>query len=284
MKVQSIPVFHSASVGRWSGDHSAPPIKAINLDHSLNYLLTSANNNVEPPEQPSSSTSSSSLISSLHTTDLTQQNHPPSSVVGNSIPQPHLHIVSHSPAACSDTVTQAVKVAHIAVQTDHGNVPVVPSISSQSVTAMSSSEFDNKMEHMMTTALLNAKDTVNTIEAISQSLLMKSVSRESSLMSIPLQHQLTSTQCVANNQGVAYSQDVINTPRMTTIQELANSHNSQNGNLMDSRTHITPSGHTPRSHADHVITSQQHSYTLYNTGHHEDTSLYLNRWGISLIF
>lgn len=237
-------------------------------------------NNIQPPEHPSSSTSSSSLISSLHTTDLTQQNHPPSNAVDNAVPQSHL-----SPAACSDTITQ-VKVAHTAVQTDHHDDPVVvPSVSSQSITAMTSSEFDNKMEHMMATALLNAKDTVNTIEAISQSL-MKSVSRESSLMTIPLQ-PLTSTQCVANNQGVANSQDKVNTPRMITIQELSNSHNSQyNSNLMDTRTCVTPSGHTPRSHdvitshGDQVISSQQHSYTLYGIGHHEDTSLYLNRYSI----
>ena len=279
MKAQSIPVLHSNSVGQWSRDHSAPPTKAINLDHSLNYLLlNSTNNNVQPQERPSSSTSSSSLISSLHTADLTQRNHPSSNVVDNAVPQSCPHTVSHSPVACSDTVAQ-VKVAHTAVQTDHGNDPVViPSVSSQSVTAMTSSEFDNKMEHMMATALLNAKDTVNTIEAISQSLMMKSVSREASLMTIPLQQPLTSTQCVANNQGVTNSQDMVNTHRMTTIHELTNSHNSQhNSNLMDARTPITPSGHTPRSQADHVISSQQNNYTLYDTGHHEDTSLYLNR-------
>ena len=275
VKAQSIPALHSTSVGRLSRDHSAPPTKAINLDHSLNYLLLNSAN-VQPPEQPSSSTSSSSLVSSLHTADLTRQNHPPLNAVDNAVSQSHPHIVSHSPTVCTDTVTQ-VKVAHTAVQTDHGNDPVVvPSVSSQSVTAMTSSEFDNKMEQMMATALLNAKDTVNTIEAISQSL-MKCVSRETSLMTIPLQQPLTSTQCVANNQGVANSQDMVNTPRTTTIQELTNSHNSQYNNLMDTRTHITPSGPTPRSHADHVISSQQHSYTLYDTGHHEDTSLYLNR-------
>ena len=249
--------------------------------------MNTANNNVQPPEHPLSSTSSSSLVSSLQTTDFTpsQQNHPPSIVVDKPVPQSHPHTEPHPSAACSDTGTTQVKLAHTAVQTDHCSVPVVPLVSSQhSLTTMTSSEYDHKMEHMMATALLNAKDTVNTIEAISQSLLMKSVSRESSLMTIPLQHPLTSTQCVANNQGVANnqavanSQDVVNTPRMTTIQELTNSHNSQNhGNQMDTRTHVTPSGHAPRSHANHVTMSPEHSYTLYNTGHHEETSLYLNR-------
>ena len=261
----------------WSRDHSAPPTTAINLDHSLNYLLHSADRKVEPLERPSSSTSSSSLISSLHTTDLTlsQQllNHPPSSVADNSVAQSH-PLEPHPPAVCNDTGVQTIKVIDTAVQTDQCGVPVVPSVSSHhSVTTMTSSEFDHKMEHMMATALLNAKDTVNTIEALSQSLLMKSVSRESSLMT--LQQPLTSTQCVANNQAVANSQHVANTPRVTTIQEPHHSPQG-NSNQMDTGTHVTSSGHTPGSHANHVITSQ-HNYTLYNTGHHNDTSLYFNR-------
>lgn len=169
-------------------------------------------------------------------------------------------------------------VTESAVQTDQSIIPpVVSTIASQpSVITMTSSEFDQKMEHMMATALLNAKDTVNTIEALSQSLLLKNVSRESSFTT--LQQQLTSTQRVANNQAVANSQDVVNTPRMTTIEEPANSHISQEYTNHQMNTNVSLSGHTPRSHANHVITPPQHNYTLYDTEHHhEDTSLFLTR-------
>jgi len=133
---------------------------------------------------------------------------------------------------------------------------------------MTSIEFDHKMENMMATALLNAKDTVNTIEAISQSLLMKSVSRESSLMT--LQHPTTSTQlCAVNNQALANSQEVFNAPRMTTIQEATNSQDShvQENN----RTAVTS------THTDHMIPSSQHNYTLYDTTQNDETTIYLNR-------
>lgn len=282
-----------------SRDHSAPSTAVVNLDHSLNYLLHSTDNNVQPPWYPSSSTSSSSLVSSLHTTDLTisQQldDQPPSAIVDNCVPQPNLSVQPHSSAAYCDTGVQTIMVTHTGVQTDQYGV--VPAVSShQSVTAMSSSEFDHKMEHMMATALLNAKDTVNTIEALSQSLLLKNVSRESSLITVPL--FTSSAQGVANNKGVGNSQNVTendgaansqdvtnnkgvtNTPRLTTSQELANTSLEYTNNQMDARTHVAPSGHTHgSSHADHMISPPQHSYTLYDTTgcHHEDTSLYLNR-------
>ena len=293
MQARSIPVLQSASADQHlqlSRDHSAPSTAVVNLDHSLNYLLHSINSNVQPPQYPSSSTSSSSLVSSLHTTDLTmsqQLDDQPPSAVDNCVPQPNLSVQPHSSAAYCDTGVQTIMVTHTGVQTDQYGV--VPAVSShQSVTAMSSSEFDHKMEHMMATALLNAKDTVNTIEALSQSLLLKNVSRESSLITVPL---FTSAQGVANSQnvtendGVANSQNVTNnkgvanTPRMTTIQELANT-SLEYTNQMDARTHVAPSGHTHgSSHADHMISPPQHSYTLYDTTgcHHEDTSLYLNR-------
>ena len=277
-------MFHSASVDQWSHDHPAPPTTVVNLDHSLNYLLHSTNGTVQPVGHPSSPTSSSSLISSLQTADITSQQllHQQQPTVANtpaSQPHPPVHSELHTYPACSNTGTQTV--THTAVQTEQcDTVPVVTS--QQSVITMTSSEFDQKMEHMMATALLNAKDTVNTIEALSQSLLLKTVSRESSFMN--LQHQLTSTQCVANNeaaannQGVANSQGVTNTPRMTTIQELTNSHTLQEctGNQMKTRT--SQSGHTP--HVDHMTSSpQQHSYTLYNTADHhdDDDSTYLTR-------
>ena len=264
MQAQSIPVLHSSSIGEGSRDHIAPPTTAINLDHSLNYLLQSANK-VQLPECASSSTSSSSLISSLHTTDLapSQQHHPPLSIADDSITQSP-RTEPYPSAGFSD----AVKLTHTAVQTDHCNIPVVSSASSQHsmLTTMTSSEFDHKMENMMATALLNAKDTVNTIEAISQSLLMKSVSRESSLMAI--QHPMISTQpYMANNQAVANSQEVFNTPRMTTIQELTSSQYSQENN----RTAVTS------THTDHMIPSSQQNYTLYDSTHYDDTTIYLNR-------
>lgn len=213
----------------------------------------------------------------MHTNDLTDSQ--PPAVADNCLPHPHLplHTEPCLPAAHSDSGTQTVTVTHTAVQTDDSNIPVIPSTSHHSMITMTSSEFDQKMEHMMATALLNAKDTVNTIEALSQSLLLKNVSRENSFATLPVQQQLTSTQYVANNQGVANSQDVVNTPRMTTILELTNPHASRQytSNQMDTSTHVTPSGHTSRSHANHM--TPQHSYTLYDSGHHEDNSLYLTR-------
>ena len=84
-----------------------------------------------------------------------------------------------------------------------------------------------------------------------------------------------------NNEGVANSQDVANKPAgVTTTQELTNSHISQeySGNQMDNRSHVSPSGHAPTSHAGHMITPPKHNYTLYDSQYyHKDASLYLNR-------
>lgn len=281
MKV-NIPAFNSAPVGshfQWSHDYSAPPTTVVNLDHNLNYLLQSTNSNTQPLEHCSSSTSTSSLVSSLHTANITPSQQPPTVV---SQPHPPVHVEPRPSPVCSssDAGTQTMMVAHTAVQTvDQYNV--IPVVCSQQ--SVGSSEFNDKMEQMMATALLNARDTVNTIEALSQSLLMKTtVSREPSFITAP---QLTSTQHVANNQEVTNSKDVTNTPGMTTIQELTNSHTLQEctSNQMDIRTCVPPSGHTPKSHANYMITPAELNYTLYDTSrHHEDTSLYLNRYGISL--
>ena len=285
MNFKTIPVFRSASAGphlQSSHDHPAPPTTVVNLDHSLNYLLQPTNSNVQPPECLSSSTSISSLVSSLHTMDDQEL----STAVDHSVPTPRL-LEPHLTSGRSDVAVQTRTLTDSAVQTDRCNIVPLTSSHQSVITSTSSSDFDQKMEHMMATALLNAKDTVNTIEALSQSLLLKTVSRESSFVNVPLHHQMTSTQCVANNEGVANSQDVANTPRMTTIQELANSHTSQyNSHQVDERTHVTPSGHPNTSshadhmtsHANHMITPPQHNYTLYDTGHHhDDNSLYLNR-------
>ena len=284
MNVTSIPVFRSASAGphlQCSHDHPAPPTTVVNLDHSLNYLLQPNNGDVQPPAKClSSSTSTSSLVSSLHTAD----NQELPTALDHSVPTPRL-LEQHLISGCSDVAVQTKTVTETAVQTDQCNI-VPPTSSHQTVIPLTlSSDFDQKMEHMMATALLNAKDTVNTIEALSQSLLLKSVSRESSFMSVPLHHQMTCSQCVTNIEGVTNSQDVANTPRMTTIQEPANSHAAQYNTIpVDARTHGTLSGHTPiSSHADHMVTSAQHNYTLYDTrSHHDNNSLSLNRYDVLL--
>ena len=285
MNNKTISVFRSASAGphlQSSHDHPAPPTTVVNLDHSLNYLLQPTSSDVQPPECPSSSTLTSSLVSSLHTIDDQEQ----ATAVDHSLLTPHL-LEPYLTSGHSDVAVQTKTVTDSAVQTEQCNIVPATSSHQSVITLTSSSDFDQKMEHMMATALLNAKDTVNTIEALSQSLLLKNVSRESSFMNLPLHHQMTSTQCVANNEGVANSQDVANTPRMTTIQELANSHTSQyNSNQVNVRTHVAPSYHPTTSshadhttsHADHMITPPQHNYTLYDTkSHHDDNSLYLNR-------
>ena len=157
----------------------------------------------------------------------------------------------------------------------------------------------------MATALLNAKDTINTIETLSQSLLLRNVSREVSLATIPpesyTQHvtypqdvakkpavnaitvqdvannsalvNVTCSQDVANNstvvnaQSVTYSQDVANKPVVMTITQ-DQAANSQEDTHLQNTVMTTPTS----SHVNHMATPPQHNYMLYNdvTHHTED--------------
>jgi len=263
------------------------------MDQGLNYVL---GDDVLTRQSSSSSTVSllSSVTSPLHLSDIASQPsvsiaasqpHPPSephrstsskaSPLADSQPRPHFA----SSSSCTDTATQTM--VHTGVQTEHyHHAPVKPSQLSSTSLAVSSQEY-SKMEKLMATALLNAKDTINTIETLSQSLLLRNISREASLTSVPpgsyVQH-VTYSQEVANNpvvsvannqtlvdvinsQNVANNQAVVNTHIVTNSQDVANTPiqapcAQDSSNLQD--TVMTPPS---QSHDDHV---PQHNYPLYD--------------------
>ena len=280
------------------------------MDHGLNYPL---GDDVITRQSSSSTVSSlSSITSPLHLSDITTAPQPPASTaVSQPRPaanskasplastQPHPHL-AYSSSSCIDTATQTV--VHTGVQTEFYHttpvttIPVQPSQQSVTSLAVSSQEY-SKMEQLMATALLNAKDTINTIETLSQSLLLKNVSREASLTVMPpgsYSQHVTYSQDVTNNPVVSMAtvQDVVNNPVVVNMRGVTNnpavvnthsvtnkpvvtitqeqSANTQENDHLQS-TLITPPS---SSHANHMATPPQHNYTLYNDVTHltEDDS------------
>jgi len=277
------------------------------MDQGLNSSLV---DDVITRQSSSSTVSSlSSITSPLHLSDIAASQPPASTAASQPHPPSELHLPTSckaspltssqpcpqfaSSSSCTDTATQTV--VHTGVQTEHYHATpatVIPSQQSVASLAVSSQEY-SKMEKLMATALLNAKDTINTIETLSQSLLLRNVSREASLASMPPG---------SYTQHVTYSQDVTNNPTVSvaTVQDVVNHHtpmdksnviNSQevanNPAPFNARTNSQDAASTPvvtiqtstqdsshlqniamtppsPSHGNHMVTPPQHNYTLYN--------------------
>lgn len=285
------------------------------MDRGLNYPL--ANDVIT--RQSSSSSTVSSITSPLHLSDIAASQPPASTAASQPHPPCELHLPTSkaspltssqpcpqfaSSSSCTDTATQTM--VHTGVQTENYHatpvtvLPSQPSQQSVASLAVSSQEY-SKMEKLMATALLNAKDTINTIETLSQSLLLRNVSREASLASMPpgsyTQH-VTYSQDVTNNPTVSVatihdvvnhhtlvdksnvmsSQDVANNPALFNAQK-TNSQDAANTPVVTMQTsqdssHLQNTAMTPPSpsRGNHMVTPPQHNYMLYNEVAKDDSA------------